>query len=166
MKTKSLYIGTCCSFLLSVAASGAPQAPTNQNYIKTRTYCTSNGQTYYDDLQYYDGLGKPYMSVNVNATPSNKDFIALTEYDDLGRKSREWLPVALATTGGYAAPENIKAAALGAGGYNDEMPYVSYVYEDSPDARVLEQRQPGASLQGSRPQRGIRQCLITAWRRL
>ena len=73
------------------------------------------------------------MSVNVNATPSNKDFIALTEYDDLGRKSREWLPVALATTGGYAAPENIKAAALGAGGYNDEMPYVSYVYEDSPD---------------------------------
>ena len=151
MKTKSLYIGTCCSFLLSVAASGAPQAPTNQNYIKTRTYCTSNGQTYYDDLQYYDGLGKPYMSVNVNATPSNKDFIALTEYDDLGRKSREWLPVALATTGGYAAPENIKAAALGAGGYNDEMPYVSYVYEDSPDARVLEQRQPGASLQGSRP---------------
>ena len=84
MKTKSLYIGTCCSFLLSVAASGAPQAPTNQNYIKTRTYCTSNGQTYYDDLQYYDGLGKPYMSVNVNATPSNKDFIALTDTTILG----------------------------------------------------------------------------------
>lgn len=115
MKTKSLYIGTCCSFLLSVAASGAPQAPTNQNYIKTRTYCTSNGQTYYDDLQYYDGLGKPYMSVNVNATPSNKDFIALTEYDDLGRKSREWLPVALATTRRICRSRKYQSRGFGSG---------------------------------------------------
>jgi hypothetical protein len=116
----------------------------DKNYIYTRTMLDEQGTTYLDNVQYFDGLGRPVQTVQRGITPQKSDVISLMEYDGFGRESKVWLPVHISgNNGGYASPATIQAQAINAV-YLDNSPYSEPVYEPSPLNRVQQQFGPGA----------------------
>ena len=127
---------------------------TDQNYILTRTYTNDAGTAYLDNIQYFDGLGRPMEPVQKGITPAKADLVSFQEYDAFGRESNAWLPaVASGNNGIYmtkAAYLTKAAATYNSTAYNaaaDSIPYSRPVYEASPLNRVLEQYAPGADWQ-------------------
>ena len=89
-------------FLLSVTAAlqflllhpaGIYGQDMGKNYILTRTYTGSRETQHIDQIAYYDGFGRRVQTVRKGVTPSGKNLADLEEYDQLGRKSKAWLPV-------------------------------------------------------------------------
>ena len=83
----------------------------------------------------FDGLGRISQQVNRGITPTNKDLVTLHEYDGFGRESKVWLPTPSATNGAWVDLTTIKNSAQTA--YDDTMPYGQYLYEQSPQERVV-----------------------------
>ncbi|MDR1090421.1 MAG: DUF6443 domain-containing protein, partial [Prevotella sp.] len=141
------YLAT--PLLTEVAAGNTipPSTPSfpssDQNYIRTRTYTNEAGTTYLDQIQYFDGLGRPSQTVQHGITPTSKDLVSIQEYDAFGREDKTWLPAAIANNNGaYVNPATVKTAAISSNG-NDQKPYSLPVYEASPLNRVLKQYGPG-----------------------
>jgi RHS repeat-associated core domain len=147
MKTTAVILTICYSFLFSIATFGAEQTPEDHNYIKTRTYSEAAGQTYYDDINYFDGLGKLRQVNNKEASPTSKDMVTMTEYDGLGRRYKVWLPTPVTADGNYVQPAILQGVAKSAGGHSDPVPYTTYLYEDTPFQRPLEEKRPGEAFQ-------------------
>lgn len=147
MKSTVVILSICYSFFFSIAAAGVVQPPEGHNYIKTRTYSAPSGHTYYDDINYFDGLGKLRQVSNKNATPASKDMVTMTEYDGLGWQHKVWLPTPVAANGNYVAPAILQSVAQGSGGYNDHIPYTTYFYENTPFQRLLGESGPGQAFQ-------------------
>ncbi|HMM05004.1 DUF6443 domain-containing protein, partial [Dysgonomonas sp.] len=69
MKTRYIVI-----HLLSVLVIANLHSQTAvQNYIQTRTYTNAAGTAYQDQIQYFDGLGRPMQTVQRGITPDGKD---------------------------------------------------------------------------------------------
>ena len=83
-------------FLLTLCNPIYPQEAT-QNYIRTRVMLNESGSSYMDEIVYYDGLGRPFQTVQKGITPSLQSLISLQEYDEVGRKGKSWLPVTSAS---------------------------------------------------------------------
>ncbi|MFT4224369.1 DUF6443 domain-containing protein, partial [Dysgonomonas sp.] len=66
MNTKSIYI---LFLVLGIASINVYSQSTNQNFILTRTYTASDGSHYLDQVQYFDGLGRPVQTVQRGITP-------------------------------------------------------------------------------------------------
>ncbi|WP_156900409.1 DUF6443 domain-containing protein [Flavobacterium filum] len=72
----------------------------NQNYIKTTTYKVETNTTITNpnvndaavSVQYFDGLGRPIQQVAHQQSTTRKDIIVHSEYDQLGRQVKEFLP--------------------------------------------------------------------------
>ena len=109
---------------------------TNQNYIMSRTFTSST--QYWDDIQYYDGLGRPNELVEKQYTYSLKDRVTRQEYDVYGRPSKTWLP-AYNTKG----DGTYNGASNGVSVYGDAYPYTEMTYETSPLNRVTAEQGPG-----------------------
>ena len=84
------------------------------NYIKTNTAYKDFKVTDPNSLsinnsnityQYFDGLGRPIQTVQVNASPEGRDLVQPVVYDDFGRIAQEYLPYSVkqdkSTAGGY-----------------------------------------------------------------
>lgn len=85
-------------FFLILCAFFQAQSPTaSENYIYTKTFLSADGTNKAETVQYFDGLGRPKQMVSVKATPTGKDLVVPYLYDDLGRQSREYLPVPVPT---------------------------------------------------------------------
>ncbi len=114
----------------------------DQNYIRTRTYMSTDTTKRMDQVQYFDGLGRPNQTVQVGITPGKKDLAIMQEYDEFGRESNVWLPGYGVGNGVYTDPVSVKtnAKTQNAG---DQSPFSKPVYEASPLNRVLEQYGPG-----------------------
>lgn len=84
---KKLY---CIILFLTLTLWAHSQIPTN-NYILTRTMCDSLGVATIDQIQYYDGLGRPYLAVLKGAAGGNRHLASLQEYDTQGRNKCIWL---------------------------------------------------------------------------
>ncbi|MFT4222488.1 DUF6443 domain-containing protein, partial [Dysgonomonas sp.] len=145
MNTKSIYI---LFLVLGIASINVYSQSTNQNYILTRTYTNETGSTYLEQVQYFDGLGRPMQMVQKAITPgtdpsARKDLIILQEYDGFGREDKAWLPAAIGgNNGAYVTPATVKTQAIATNG-GDQKPYSMPVYESSPLNRVLKQFSPG-----------------------
>lgn len=127
--------------LLSVACSLSSQN-NNQNYVLTRTMLNESGTQYIDNIQYFDGLGRPSQNVQKGVTPSRANLVTLQEFDGFGRATKSWLPHV--TTSTYLDPGSFKNSVPGT--YNgDSRPYAETIYENSPLNRVVEQYGPGAA---------------------
>ena len=114
----------------------------SQNYVLTRTFLNESGTKYIDNIQYFDGLGRPIQTVQKGVTPNRSNLVTLQEYDGFGRATKSWLPHV--STSSYLDPVSFKSAVPGT--YNgDSRPYDETVYEDSPLNRVVKQYGPGAS---------------------
>ncbi|NCC11119.1 MAG: hypothetical protein EOM31_11625, partial [Bacteroidia bacterium] len=108
----------------------------DQNYILTRTYMDESGKNYLDQIQYYDGLGRPNELVQKGITPQRNDLVTLQEYDGYNRESSIWLPgVAASNNGVFVSPEDVKSMAVQSN--KDAKPYSFPVYEASPLNRII-----------------------------
>ena len=124
---------------LSVTLSEAQTA--TENYIST-TNCLNEDctkKTY--AVQYFDLLGRPKQVVNVQASPTGKDVVTHIEYDQYGRRVKDYLPVPqLSSSGGsyYSGPLGVYPTT-----YGDEKIYTEKVVENSPLNRILQQTSVG-----------------------
>ncbi len=119
------------------------QAQTNsRNYVWTRTFTTESQSTFNDQIEYFDGLGRPVQQVLREASPQQRDIVSLQEYDLAGRESHTWLPTpqSTATYGAFIAPATLKTQAWA---FYADSAYSRPVYEDSPLGRVAEHYHPG-----------------------
>lgn len=66
MKRISIYIILCLMAIYSQAQS------TKQNYRHTRTMLNEAGTSFLDHIEYYDGIGRPYLTVEKGITPDKK----------------------------------------------------------------------------------------------
>ena len=146
-----------------------PSRSIANNYIATispRTAVTSvpditlsrSPASYPEDIRYFDGLGRPVLTVSVCASPTGKDIVTEVGYDEAGRQVYDYLPFTKASNNGAfiatgtcatdrtsfygrSAPEGVayeaNAAALKA----------TKVFENSPLDRLLKQGLPGADWQ-------------------
>jgi RHS repeat-associated protein len=132
-------IVTIISGITASVGSTASQPSDGQNYIRTRTYLSENGNLFMDAVQYYDGLGRPSQQVHTGITPGRKDLIARREYDAFGRESKAWLPVPVAGNKGAYYTGTFSTDVYG----NDTYSYSEPVYEPSPLNRIEKQYGPG-----------------------
>lgn len=149
------------SILPPMALGSTPSA--NQNYIRTRTYlsatvsATPQTSEIMEDISYYDGLGRPVLTIGTKGSPSYKDIISAQSYDAFGREDRSYLPYATAATGNGAyrsaavteqatfyntPPTGVVTIAKLASGATPS--FSRPVYEASPLNRVLEEGFAGA----------------------
>jgi len=128
----------------SVALTTIAQTST-ENYILTRTYTSDSGTsgTYLDQIQYFDGLGRPVQTVQRGITPgtTHYDLATYTEYDNAGRETKQWLPIV--SSGGFV---NLSSFNQGSSLYNnDSHAYTETHYEASPLNRADWQQGPGSA---------------------
>ena len=105
-----------------------------------------------DEIQYFDGLGRPMQVVQRAMSPESylpyeaaefrehKDLVIHQEYDACGRQSTVWLPTVSSYGGSFIPRDIIKENAKNL--YQDSA-YSRPVYEASPLNRVSEQYGPG-----------------------
>ncbi|MBB6236402.1 RHS repeat-associated protein [Pedobacter sp. AK013] len=152
-------------FAVSYIQSAFAQTPSsNQNYVVESTVRAAGHKTvsslvgYPVDsinrkIQYFDGLGRPLQTVQVQGSPGFKDIVQPVAYDAFGREAIKYQPYAAqsGTTGNYRTAAladqlsfyNSPTAGIKATGY----PFAETVFEASPLNRVLQQGAPGADWQ-------------------
>lgn len=101
---------------------------------------------------YFDGLGRPIQTVEKGAaTPANGsspwgDIVQRSEYDNLGRSTREYLPYSTTTSlGSYKTDAASATSTYYTTYHNDNTPYSQVAYDASPLNRVLNSKAPGAA---------------------
>ncbi|MGG5209237.1 DUF6443 domain-containing protein [Chryseobacterium sp. MIQD13] len=129
------------------------QTTNTENYIRTQTYLepvTSSSSTakQIENVQYFDGLGRPKQIVDVKVSPQGKDVVTHVEYDQFGRQLKEYLPVPQSGTQNGAIYTNPLANSTQPDIYGSEKIYSEKVMENSPLDRILEQRQIGNAWNG------------------
>ena len=122
---------TIMSFQYQLSHNG-----TSQNFFKTRTMMNEEGNKYMEVYSYYDGLGRPYQTVECKITPFQTHLITLQEYDAANRKTYTWLPLESATST-YMPSASVKAQAVA--DYGDTHPYTKTEYEASPLNKIVNQ---------------------------
>ncbi|MFP8892164.1 MULTISPECIES: DUF6443 domain-containing protein [Chryseobacterium] len=117
---------------------------TSQNKVMSVSYLTDLGDSgkKKTSIVYYDGLGRELQSVAKEATPLGKDLVTLFEYDNFGRKSKDFLPVPTAQNNGLLVDAAVLSG-LASSFYNGEPAFSEKVFEASPLNRVLMQSAPG-----------------------
>jgi RHS repeat-associated protein len=77
-----------------------PVSADNQtNYIRERTFIRSDTSQHIDDYRLFDGFGRPVAATRGGVLASGNSLVELVDYDEGGRKAREWLPVPAACPG-------------------------------------------------------------------
>ncbi len=142
---KSLFILSV--FLFCVMVGTLAQTSTG-NYIISRIMLNDTESLYMDKVVYYDGLGRPYETVQKGFTPLGSDLVTYQEYDVVGRESKKWLPATVPGNNGLFVPLN-RLSNYAANSYLDSKPYNLPIYEASPLNRVLEQYGPGQAWQNN-----------------
>jgi len=130
-------------FELHVFPIESAQLSSSHNYIRTKTYMAPDTILYLDQIQYFDGLGRPIQTVQRAITPQKKDLVSIQTYDAFGRDAESWLPGLSDGNGAYADPTAIMNSAKSTAMHNDQKPYSKPVYESSPLNRVMAQYGPG-----------------------
>jgi len=144
MKTKIIQYLT-----LFVAALFHAQT-NSENYIQSTTCLDSTCIRKVETIQYFDLLGRPKQVIGIKATPSGKDLVTPIVYDELGRQTRDYLPVPQsATTNGQIYPQssglNPYPVADAGNFYANEKIFTEKVLENSPLERLLQQKSVGAA---------------------
>lgn len=133
--------------LLSITLLEA-QATSSENYISTTDCLNEDCSKKTETVQYFDFLGRPKQTVNVKATPAGKDVVTPIVYDELGRQTRNYLPVPQNSTANGA----IYSQAVGmvpypvadaTNIYQGEKTYTEKFFEASPLQKILQQKQEG-----------------------
>ncbi|MEK6153609.1 DUF6443 domain-containing protein [Flavobacteriaceae bacterium 3-367] len=98
-------------------------------------------------MEYYDGLGRPVQQIAIDQAPNGNDVVNYQEYDAYGRLAKEYMPyeATTGTVGTYRSAakgktmDHYNTAKYG----NTTNPYSEKKFETSPLNRVLKQAAPG-----------------------
>ncbi len=115
-----------------------------------------------EQISYFDGLGRPMQTVQVQGSPSKKDIVQPIVYDQFGREPVKYLPYVSSESNGWYKLDpvgTVLANGLPGSNYtsspqyqfyndndyiaNDSKPYAASVIEPSPLNRILKQGAPG-----------------------
>lgn len=118
------------------------QPSTTHNYIKINTYTNDNG-AYRTRIVYYDELGREEQSIMIGTPLSNQSVVSMTEYDEYGRKSKEWLQGRIGESDSSFVSTNLLQDSIKSANSNDLNPYSLTQYEASPLNRPVAQFGPG-----------------------
>ena len=137
------------SFLI-VAMFHAQNLTDTENYIYSRTYLepvTSEqpNAAQIQEVKYLDGLGRVMQSITVKASPSGKDLIIPSVYDQSGKQTRNFLPQPVDSQNGAFIP-GVGESSVNAH-YGVPNAYSEVLYEKSPLARILKSAAPGTDWQ-------------------
>ncbi len=91
----------------------------DRNYVLTRTYLSAGSMNHAVSVQYFDGLGRPTLSVSNGVGQNNNHVYTLTEYDKMGRDSVKWL----ASVGGNNPDFTDDIHSMSAATYTDSQAY-------------------------------------------
>ncbi len=148
MKTNSFIFIAIAAGFITLAAQA--QGTSSQNFIRTTipTVETTNasGLSYTNSLQtihYFDGLGRPFQTVQRGFSGSSRDVADYRTYNTLGLPDREWLPVNSTVNTGATVPlATIESQAVTVYN-NDRKPYSEYTYEKNSLFRLTNLQGPG-----------------------
>lgn len=99
---------------------------------------------------YFDGLGRPMQSIQLQNSPAGNDIVVPIVYDSYGRESTKYIPVPVPETNGYykktediidASTNNYKGIAANV--YSDTRPFSETQFESSPLNRSVKEFGPG-----------------------
>lgn len=81
--------------LLFIAVKGISQTTPSltENYIFSTICITEDCVNKSENIQYFDGLGRPKQILNVQGSPNGKDIVIPIVYDGLGRQILDYLPI-------------------------------------------------------------------------
>ena len=130
----------------------------NQNWVKSTSYKVASQDTIANptiqqanvQVSYYDGLGRPIQQIAGKQSNTGKDIVTHIEYDDFGRQTYEYLPLASSQSNlVYIQGATTKSAIESQyqSWYGDLNPYSEKQLENSPLNRVLKQAAPGTAWQ-------------------
>jgi RHS repeat-associated protein len=127
------------NFIISVS----PLDPASRVSITNDGISVSNGVRTSTSVHYYDGIGRPMESINVEASPTKNDLVQVSQYTGLHNMTQKWLPVPMQTDGQYIGVSNVKAEAQSY--YSDNRPFIETLYENSALGRIAGQKRQGES---------------------
>ncbi len=150
------------TFLANITGSTPPPPvnvgitpSTDQNYILTTAFnyptaTASQTGEFLQEVQYFDGLGRPMQNVVVGGSPLGMDMVTPIKYDQFGREVKKYLPYAITTANGLykASDETAQSTFYTTGSQKyatDSRPFSETVFEASPLNRPLQQYGPGQS---------------------
>ncbi|NII83107.1 DUF6443 domain-containing protein [Pedobacter sp. SG908] len=135
------------------------KAQVQRNFVKTTVLLKEGKKTQTDvelspsadkfiTYEYQDGFARPIQLITVGSSPSGHDMVQPIQYDNYGKKSKNYLPYTATTqTGVYHEAQFTEQAAFYQNP-NDKIadsnsPYSISRYDESPAAKLLEQGNPG-----------------------
>ncbi|MGE4513032.1 MAG: DUF6443 domain-containing protein, partial [Chryseobacterium sp.] len=104
------------------------------NYVYTKSCLDADCIKKAETVQYYDGLGRPFQTIDIKGTPLKKDMVSHIAYDQYGRPSKTYLPVPQEETRNGLVYQTPLAAASAV--YGSEKIYAEQIIENSPLERV------------------------------
>ncbi|HEY5744733.1 MAG TPA: DUF6443 domain-containing protein [Chryseolinea sp.] len=144
----------------------------DQNYVKTtmvgikgvttstavNALVSPNRLIIYD---YFDGLGRPSQTIQVQASPNQFDIVKPMQYDAYGREAFDYLPYVASDATGFFKPDALTAGSGYTGSAHnlfytngatdmiadDTNPFSQRRFEPSPASRVVETGAPGLTWQ-------------------
>ena len=107
----------------------------DNNYVHTRTFTGENGVSYYDQVNYYNGLGYMEQMVDCKSVNPLNDLVMCVEYDGAFKKSKEWLSAPVANNNAaYNSITSLKETISNY--YHDTAPYSEMQYESLASDRI------------------------------
>lgn len=102
-------------------------------------------------VQYFDGIGRPRLTVQTQASPGMNDLVVVQTYDATGREDKKYLPYkSIENTGRYKANGIADQLTFYQGTAKvavDTNPFATTIFEPSPLNRVAKQGSPGTTWQ-------------------
>jgi len=127
------------NYIISVS----PLDPTSRVSISNTGISVSNGVRALTSMRYYDGLGRPVESINVEASPNKNDLVQVFQYTGLHNLTQQWLPVPMHTDGQYIGVSDVKTKTQSY--YSDIRCFGETLYENSALERITGRARQGCS---------------------
>ena len=110
------------------------------NYTETQTMTTPDAASHFNTMCFYDGLGRPFETIESEIGGNGIHNVSLIERDEYGRPWHQWLPIPT-TTFAFNQPEEVRAT--GSAFYSDSKPYTRYTFLDAPTDSIVAFCSPG-----------------------
>lgn len=113
--------------ILLLLAPSILNAQQKYNIVKTETFLDEEGTRKIVSSQYYDGLGRPSITVENTADGTQPRIISAQCYDKMGRESRKILPTP--GNGNAETPSVADVIESATSFYGDRRPYTEISYD-------------------------------------
>ncbi len=152
LKIRSWSINSfALAWLIALISQGTviAQVSTGYNYVITNSIRKANVTDVSqivaltpDELQqsisYLDGRGRTMQEIKIQGSPLRQDVIVISSYDNLGRKSLNYLPYASGNTGAFKAAAVTSQNSFYQSLKSDTRPFTETKFENSPAGRITE----------------------------